>query len=132
MSDNLPGYGPLPVKDELQRPVAEVWRPVFHAIVRALAHNEYELIGEIDSVEPITDDQVAHIRGNIDSYGATLVELPDRTWENSCTMWMGGNSWEVLVDLWTAEEGRSDLCLGVDVRETDSGFRFKVRMVYTP
>ncbi|MFD3704039.1 hypothetical protein ACFWUP_12890 [Nocardia sp. NPDC058658] len=122
----------LPVKDEIQRPVADVWRPVFRSIVRALARDELQLIGEIDSVEPISDDLAAHIRGSIDAYGATLIELPDQTWESSCTMWRGGGSWEVLVDLWTAEEGRSDLCLHVDVHETDPGFRFKVHLVYTP
>ncbi|MEV4155891.1 hypothetical protein AB0J48_22970 [Nocardia salmonicida] len=132
MSSDVKGYGPFPVKDDLQRPVAMVWRPVFHSIVRALAHNDYQLIGEIDSVEPISVDRAAHIRGNIESYGATLIELPDQTWESSCVMWKGGESWEVLVDLWTVEDGRSDLCLEVDVHETDSGFRFEIHMVYTP
>lgn len=128
----MPGYGQFPVKDELQRPVAGVWRPVLQSVVRALACGDYQLIGEIDSVEPISDTVAAHIRGNIDSYGATLVELPDQTWETSCTMWRGGQSWLALVDLWTAEEGRSDLCLEVDICETDVGFRFEIHMVYTP
>ncbi|MFD6396579.1 hypothetical protein [Nocardia sp. NPDC060249] len=132
MNDDPPGHGRLPVKDDIQRPVAGVWRPVLQSVVRALARGDYQLIGEIDTVEPIPDTLAAHIRGTIESYGATLVELPDHTWESSCTMWRGGDSWEVLVDLWTAEEGRSDLCLGVDVHEKDTGFRFELHMVYTP
>ncbi|MFD3506549.1 hypothetical protein [Nocardia sp. NPDC058666] len=125
-------YSRFPVKDEIQRPVPGVWRPVLHSIAGALARNDFPLIGEIDSVEPISDDLEAHIRGNIESYGATLVELSDQTWESSCTMWRGDKRWDVLVDLWTAEEGRSDLCLQVDVHETDLGFRFEVYMVYVP
>lgn len=132
MSNDEPGYSQFPVKDDIQRPVAAVWQPVLHTVVRALAHQDYRLIGAIDSVEPISDDLVAHIRGNIEAYGATLVELPDETWETSCAMWNGGDSWEVLVDLWTAEEGHSDLCLEVNVYEADSGFRFEIHMVYTP
>ncbi|MFF2083216.1 hypothetical protein ACFVVM_05550 [Nocardia sp. NPDC058176] len=129
---STPENGLFPVKDEIQRPVAGIWRPVLHLIVGSLARNDYQLIGEIDSVEPLSNDLAAHIRDSIDSYGATLVELPDQTWETSCAMWSGGASWEVLIDLWTAEEGRSDLCLAVDVRDTDSGFKFAVHMVYTP
>lgn len=66
MNSDLPGYGPLPVKDEIQRPVAGVWRPVLQSVVRALVRGDYQLIGEIDSVEPISNTLAAHIRSNIE------------------------------------------------------------------
>jgi hypothetical protein len=43
-----------------------------------------------------------------------------------------GTHWELLVDLWTAEEGRSDLVLQGDVFETNSGTCFTIRSVYVP
>jgi hypothetical protein len=43
-----------------------------------------------------------------------------------------GNHWDVLVDLWTKEEGRSDLVLGVKVTELAGEPRFTVQLVYVP
>jgi len=37
-----------------------------------------------------------------------------------------------LVDLWTEQEGRSDLVLEAEVRESPAGFRFTLNMVYVP
>lgn len=37
---------------------------------------------------------------------------------------------DIVVDLWTAEEGRSDLVLEGWVAETDSGPRLTIHMVY--
>ena len=51
--------------------------------------------------------------------------------ETSVAQWMGTH-WEVLVDLWTAEEGPSDLVLGGTVVETSAGPRFTIDMVYVP
>ena len=42
------------------------------------------------------------------------------------------NSWTVLVDLWTKEEGPSDLVLEGTMRETESGQTFSVYLVYVP
>jgi hypothetical protein len=38
----------------------------------------------------------------------------------------------VLVDLWTAEEGPSDLVLGVRVREQAGAYSYRVELVYVP
>jgi hypothetical protein len=40
--------------------------------------------------------------------------------------------WEVIVDLWTKEEGQSDLVLSLMVTEAGAGHRFKVHLVYVP
>ena len=64
-------------------------------------------------------------------YGATLVELPDARWATSVARWTGAG-WELLVDLWTAEEGRSDLVLGATGEETPGGPRLTISLVYVP
>ena len=51
--------------------------------------------------------------------------------EIACAQWMGTH-WEVLVDLWTKEEGRSDLVLHVKVVEDGASPRFTVHLVYVP
>jgi hypothetical protein len=121
-----------PVKDDTKaHPIAAAWRPVFEAIVRSLTRHDYRLAG-IESVKPLSAKDADFIRDSIDAYGGvTLIELPEETWKTSVAQWMGTH-WETLVDLWTAEEGRSDLVLGARVRQTGSGFMFEVEMVYVP
>jgi hypothetical protein len=43
-----------------------------------------------------------------------------------------GDHWDALIDLWTEDEGRSDLVLQVDVSEAASGYRVDIRLVYVP
>lgn len=47
------------------------------------------------------------------------------------SLWIG-NHWEMLVDLRTLEEGRSDLVLHVKVYEEGPQFRYAVYLVYVP
>jgi len=61
----------------------------------------------------------------------TLAELPDETWATSVSQWMGTH-WEVLVDLWTVESGKSDLVLDARVFEQETGFRIEIHSVYVP
>lgn len=68
----------------------------------------------------------------VDDYGAvTLISLPDESWDTSVALW-SGDRWRCLVDLWTEEEGRSDLVLDIDVFENGPGYRFCVHLVYVP
>jgi len=36
------------------------------------------------------------------------------------------------VDLWTEQEGRSDLVLDIDVRDDGRGYRYSINLVYVP
>lgn len=120
------------VKDnDAAHPVAGEWRPVLSEIVRAFAQGDYALAHAISGVDAIPHKVAEQIRAYIADYGATLVELPSETWESSCAQWMG-NHWEVLVDLWTKEDGRSDLVLGLKVTELAGEPRFTVQLVYVP
>src|SRR5215831_17323885 len=120
------------VKDnDAAHPVAAEWRPVLSEIVGAFVRGDYSLAEAMQGVDAIPHKVAEQIRAYIVDYGATLVELPTDTWETSCAQWMG-NHWEVLVDLWTKEEGRSDLVLGVKVTELAGEPRFTIQLVYVP
>ena len=130
MSRKVEAVGP--VKDEEEaRPVAVAWRPILCEVVRAFVRGDYKLAEGVHSVDPVPAATAKQIREYIADYGATLIELPEETWETSCAQWTA-HRWEVLVDLWTKEEGRSDLVLHVDVAESGAGYRFKVHLVYVP
>jgi hypothetical protein len=121
----------LPLKDEADRPIATEWRPVLRDIVRALVRGDYTLSGCGHQVRLRTPDVAEHMRKYIADYGATLVDLPEETWTTSIAQW-SESQWDVFVDLWTAEEGRSDMILDLRVFESESGFQFEVHLVYVP
>lgn len=118
-----------------ERPIPSAWRPLIREICGALARGDHGL-STIDAahLEPVSAATAVHIRDSVRDYGATLVELPEQSWESSVCIWQGSR-WTALVDLWSAEEGRSDLVLSLLVTPLDAGeneFRFEVHMVYTP
>jgi hypothetical protein len=124
--------GPPAIKDEdAEHPIAGVWRPMLCEVVRSLVEGDYDLAKGIAGVEPVSAATAGQIRAYLTEYGATLVELTDDTWQTSVAQWMGTH-WEILVDLWTVEEGRSDLVLAGKVAETNAGPRLTISMVYVP
>jgi hypothetical protein len=122
-----------PVKDEeRQGPVAEVWRPTLAAVVDSLVQREGVLAPGVGAVEPVSPVKTRSCLDAVDAYGGvTLVPLPDEAWNTSVAIWRG-NHWNCLVDLWTAEEGRSDLALDVDIFEQGAAYRYRVNLVYVP
>ena len=126
------GTDVLAIKDGLiQRPIPTAWRSVLSNIVNAFAHRDYSLKAGVVGVTMFSISTPQHIEEYIVDYNATLIALPDETWDTSVCIW-SGNHWDVLVDLWTQEEGRSDMVLSLRVTETKSGFLFDVYMVYVP
>ncbi len=121
-----------PIKDrEREHPVASVWRPVFHEIVKAFVKGDYALDG-IPGVVPVAPNLQEHIQGYIKDYGETLVELSDETWKTSVAQWVDG-FWDVIVDLWTKESGCSDMIVQTRVFEEPEGsYRYEVHLVYVP
>jgi hypothetical protein len=123
---------PLPVKDENgQRPIAGAWRRPLCEVVRAFATGDYSLRTPVEGVAPIRAAAVRQIAGYLADYGETLVDLPDDAWATSISQWMLTH-WEILVDLWTAESGPSDLVLAGRVFETSEGFRIEVDSIHVP
>ena len=124
--------GPSALKDpDGQHPIAGAWRPMLCEVVRRLVARDYSLAHGVPGVEPVSQTTAEQIRRYLGGYPATLVELPDDTWRTSVAQWMETH-WDILVDLWTAEEGPSDLVLGGKVVETSTGPRLTVDMVYVP
>ena len=132
MSDRRSGAEVLAVKDGAQeRPIPTTWRPVFRDIVNSFVEHDYCLKAGVSGVEAVSANTAAHIQKCIQNYGASLVELPEETWDSSVCIWSGSH-WDVLVDLWTQTEGRSDLVLSARVADVGPGFVFKIHMVYVP
>jgi len=131
-SDRVENQDASPQKDESrEHPVPAIWRPTFREIVKSLVRDDYRLSDPIPGVDLVTDDTADQIREYISDYGETLVEIPEETWRTSVAQWMG-TYWDVIVDLWTESEGRSDLILSVRVRESGGEFTYEVQSVYVP
>jgi hypothetical protein len=126
---------PVPAVKDASRelPIPAAWRPALRAIVESLVAADYRPDQAIEGVEQVSAETALQIQGYVQEYGATLVALPDEAWCTSVCIW-NGECWEALVDLWTREEGRSDLVLHARVRDTDAdpGFRIAVYLVYVP
>ena len=124
---------PVPSKDESNpHPVPGVWRPILRDVVKALAEGDYALSRASRCVAPLTAKKSENVGSNIEEYGETLAELPDEAWRTSIAQWMVGR-WDVLVDLWTIESGKSDLVLFCRVFEdAELSFRFEITSVHVP
>lgn len=108
--------------------VPQAWRPKLAAIVDALIQGGEPLLPQVIRQDP---DVWASAQDTIRAYGAHLKRLPDESWNSSVCIWYG-DFWDVLVDLYTEEEGRSDLVLQVHVYEVGDGYRYEVVLVYVP
>jgi hypothetical protein len=104
---------------------------MLRAVVRCFVQGDYRLTWGVPGVEQVSAETAEHVRDCLVDYGATLVDLPDDTWQTSVAQWTGTH-WNILVDLWTAEEGRSDLVLAGNVVDSSTGPRLTVHMVYVP
>jgi hypothetical protein len=121
-----------PVKDKRgAHPVADTWRPQVREIVKAFADGDYDLSRGIPSVASPSKATADQIRTYIADFGETLAELPDEAWGSSVSQWMETH-WEVLVDLWTVESGKSDLVHYLRVFEAGTGFRFEIDSLHVP
>jgi hypothetical protein len=100
-------------------------------IVDAFVRGDFALKKRIPLVAPVPPATARQMKKYVAEYGETLRALPDDTWSTSVAQWMG-TRWEVLVDLWTVESGRSDMVLHVFVSEVKTGFRIEIHLVYVP
>lgn len=123
---------PPAIKDEFKaHPIAGAWRSVLCEIVHCFVAGDFGLAKGVAGVEPLSADLAGRMAAYVANYGATLLDLPPETWETSVAQWYGTH-WGILVDLWTLEEGRSDLVLDARVVESEDGPRFSVHLVYVP
>jgi hypothetical protein len=113
-----------------QKQIPTPWRETLTKIVDAIKESDYQLSRDLTNVAKLSGKVAMAIKGNIESYGETLVSLPEETWNTSVCQWMGGH-WDVLVDLFT-EEGECDLVLFVRVQESSDHYAFTVNLIYVP
>lgn len=120
-----------PVEDpDSEHPVPTAWRATFEAVVSAFVLGDFQ--PQLRRVDPVPEHTAQHVRSCIADYGETLVELTPETWETSVAMWRGEHRWEVLVDLRTESEGRSDLVLHAYVVHKGDDHQVEIYMVYVP
>lgn len=122
---------PVVYDEETASQVPTIWRETLIRIVEAFKNNDLAAINHIKGVQNIELEHLQDIAENIIDYGETLVSLPDETWETSQALWMGFR-WDVIVDLFTEQEGRSDLILFIRVFETNGTFEFSILDIYVP
>ncbi|WP_217495011.1 hypothetical protein [Marinomonas sp. FW-1] len=120
------------LKDEdNQTPVPTVWRNTFRLIAEALKEGDFKLNLRVSDARSISAKDAAIITANIRDYGDQLIDLPDDTWSTSVCQWML-DYWEVYIDLFTANEGASDLVLAVRVYEDGTSYIYEVQSVHVP
>lgn len=117
--------------DNCQQLVPTEWRETLSAIVTSFVKRDYGIRSGVERVGPVSDKTALRVEKNIRGYGGTLVELQNDAWMTSVCQWMQGY-WDVVVDLSTQEEGRSDLALFVRVFEEGCGYRFDILSVHVP
>jgi hypothetical protein len=120
------------LKDEHnQGPIPTAWRHVFADVVEGLKGGDFDLVRRVQGVRPLSEKDAIRIADNIKRYGAQLVSLPEETWRTSACQWMIGY-WDALIDLYTVEEGASDLALAVRVYEEGNAYAFEILSVHVP
>lgn len=113
-------------------PVPERWRPALAWIVDRLVARDYAGLARDGYVPHAGRSSDTTIGEWIERYPATLVPLPEEAWawaeRGRCVD--DPDTWWVVVDLWTAEEGRSDLSMEAMVREEDGALQIALHDVH--
>lgn len=122
---------PVEKNEEEELPIPQVWRPIFKNIVNAFVNKDYNLSSGVNHVNPISDQTAEQIQEYIEEYGEELVDLPEETWDTSVYICYG-DYWNVLIDLFTKNEGLSDLVLNAEVREKDNNYVVDINLIYVP
>jgi hypothetical protein len=100
--------------------------------VHRLVVGDYAGLATDGLVSHTADPQDPSIGHWIEAYPATLVALPPAAWAYSDhgPIEAEPGAWWVVVDLWTAEEGRSDLSMEATVWDDGSDPRVQVHTVH--
>ena len=118
--------------NEPSSPVPSHWRPALAAVVDRLVAKDYSGLAADGFIAYTSDPNDGSIGTWIDDYPATLVPLPDDAWEfaerGRCVD--DPSVWWVVLDLWTAEEGRSDLSMEATGREIDGQLHVSITNVH--
>lgn len=117
--------------EEEQQPIPSVWRQTLSEIIEAFRSGDFQLNRGIAGVRQLSPQDAGRIARSLEGYGVHLTSLPEDTWGTSACQWMRGY-WDALIDLYTVEEGASDLALSVRIYEAVQGYDFQVESVHVP
>jgi hypothetical protein len=117
--------------EEEELPIPHVWRPIFKNIVSAFVNKDYKLTFGVNNVNPVSEGNAEQIKEYIENYGEELIDLPEETWNTSVYIYYGDH-WDLLIDLFTKNEGLSDLVLNAKVTEKDNNYFVDINLVYVP
>lgn len=115
--------------EQNQQLIPNVWHGNILAIAEAIRNKDITKLNGINDVKPLSEEEMIRIQNNILDYGCQLDYLPDDTWNSSVCQWILGY-WDVIVDLYTVEEGLSDLALSLRVYESGARYNFEVMSVH--
>jgi len=124
-------YAVVTKNKEHQVAIPNEWRKILSDIVEAFKDGDFQLQRNIPRVCPVPEKLANCIAGNIEHYGAKLLSLPEQSWETSVCQWMDGY-WDAWIDLFTIDEGCSDLALFVRISESAGTYLFEVSSVHVP
>lgn len=117
--------------EEEELPIPHIWRPIFMEIVNAFVKKDYSISSGIKNVNPISNETAEQIKEYIEDYGEELIQLPNESW-NSSVYICYGKYWNILIDLYTKNEGLSDLALNAEVREENNEYIIDIKLVFVP
>ncbi|QPI53144.1 hypothetical protein IV454_07235 [Massilia antarctica] len=99
--------------------------------MEGLKEGDVDAVRRVEGIRSLSEKDAIRIADNIRRYGAKLVSLPEETWQTSACQWMIGY-WDALIDLYTVEEGASDLALAVRVYDEGTAYAFDIVSVHVP
>lgn len=122
-----------------ETPVPLSLRPALSAVVDRLVVADYEGLKR-DRIDPFEDRDLGlwvreygRVPGSDAPGRATLVPLPGEAWDWAQVVFEHPGpprAWGVVVDLWTLEEGHSDLSMEAEVTETADGLSVVVSDIH--
>lgn len=123
---------PVPYDPEFQSPIPTIWRDTIILIVDAFKDKDFAGFNTITNVELIDLEYASELAEYIVDYGAHLISLSKDTWNTSVCLYMEDEFWKAIIDLFTAEEGRSDLILDLHIFKKQNQFEFQINGIYVP
>ena len=123
---------PVPYDPEFQSPIPTIWRDTIILIVDAFKDKDFAGLNTIPNVELIALEYASELVEYIVDYGAHLISLPKDTWNTSVCLYMEDEFWKAIIDLFTAEEGCSDLILDLHIFKKQNQFEFQINSIYVP
>lgn len=116
---------PTKVTVEMNESATQI-RAIVRTIVSALVKGRYFDIEDLTHGMRLS---AAELQEAVTTYGRTLVMPPDELFARLDIIRTDSSdppTWFVVCEMWTKEEGRSDLSLELTIFETPEGFRAEV------